>query len=115
MKRRFFKKTIFFIGTLSIIIIALTTNLYAQEIKIRVIKQGAVLKLKPNEESLTIKKLPVGALLNSLESIGEWIKIKLPPDKDGIVITGYIHNSFWLSLSQANQNRKREVVHLLPG
>ena len=76
MKRRFFKKTILFIGLLSIIIIFLTTNFYAQEIKIRVIKQGAVLKLKPNEESLTIKKLPMEALLNSLETIGEWIKIK---------------------------------------
>lgn len=58
------------------------------------IKQGAVLKLKPNEESLTVKNLPLGSVFDVEETLGEWIKIKLPPDKDGIVIIGYIHSSF---------------------
>ena len=67
---------------------------YPKGFKIKVIKEGAVLRLKPNEEALIIKKLPIGGLLEALESIGEWIKIILLPDKDGIAITGYIHNSF---------------------
>jgi len=59
-----------------------------------IVKEGAVLKLKPNENSLEIKKIPLGATLHTEDSISEWFKINLPPDKDGIVITGYIHESF---------------------
>lgn len=71
-----------------------SNNLYAQETKIRVIKNDAVLRLSPDNGSMVIKELPPGALLDAVETIGEWIKVKLPPDKDGIVITGYIHYSF---------------------
>jgi len=59
-----------------------------------VIKEGLVLRLKPNENSLALKNIPPGAKLNVEESMGEWLKINLPPDKDGIVITGYIDKSF---------------------
>jgi len=76
------------------ILIFSSTILYAQEGKIRIIKKNAVLRLKPNEESLIIKHLPLGSEFNIVEIMGKWIKINLPPDKDGIVITGYIHKSF---------------------
>jgi len=69
-------------------------KVFPKEIKIRVIQDGAVLRLKPEEESLIVKKLPVGGQLDAVESFGEWIKVKLPPDKDGIIVTGYIHLSF---------------------
>jgi outer membrane protein W/uncharacterized protein YgiM (DUF1202 family) len=59
-----------------------------------VIKEGLVLRLKPNENSLALKNIPPGAKLNVEESMGDWLKINLPPDKDGIVITGYIDRSF---------------------
>lgn len=82
------------ISVFSIFIIFSTVNLYCQETKIRIIKEDAVLRLKPNSESLIIKKLPLGAVLSVEESIRDWVKIKLPPDKDGVVVTGYIHRSF---------------------
>jgi len=79
---------------LSFIILFLFCSLYSQETKIRVIKKDAVLRLKPNNDSLLIKALPLGAILEVEETLGDWVKVKLPPDKDGIVIIGYVHNSF---------------------
>lgn len=69
--------------------------LYSQEskIKVKIIKDGAPLRLYPDSESLIIEMLPLGAIFEGEEIIGEWIKIKLPPDEEGIVIVGYIHQS----------------------
>lgn len=65
-----------------------------QENKVRVIYEGAVLRLKPNSTSPVIKNLPIGATLDVIESIGEWVRVQLPPDKKGMVIEGYVHRSF---------------------
>lgn len=61
---------------------------------IRIIKKNAVLKVKPGDDAVLIKKLPLGALLEVEEELGEWLKIKLPPDKDGFVLTGFVHKSY---------------------
>jgi len=82
------------LGIFCSILIISSIILSAQEGKIRIIKKDAVLRLKPNEKSLIIKHLPLGSEFNIVEVIGKWIKINLPPDKDGIVIAGYIHRSF---------------------
>jgi hypothetical protein len=62
--------------------------------QVRVIKQNAVLRIKPTNDSVIIKKLPLGALLDVEEELDGWLKIKLPPDQDGFVLTGYLHQSF---------------------
>jgi hypothetical protein len=62
--------------------------------QVRVIKQNAVLRIKPKNGAVIIKKLPLGALLELEEEIGDWLKITLPPDEDGFVLTGYLHQSF---------------------
>jgi hypothetical protein len=62
--------------------------------QVRVIKSNAVLRIKPKNGSVIIKKLPLGALLDVEEVQSDWIKIKLPPDEDGFVLTGYLHQSF---------------------
>jgi len=69
-------------------------GIFCQTNKVRIIKEKAVLKLKPNNESLTIINLPIGGEFDVEETIGEWVKVKLPPDKDGIILTGYISLSF---------------------
>ena len=61
--------------------------------QVRVIKQNAVLRIKPKNGAVIIKKLPLGALLEVEEEIGDWLKITLPPDEDGFVLTGYLHRS----------------------
>jgi hypothetical protein len=66
----------------------------AENNQVRVIKQNAVLRIKPKNDSVIIKKLPLGALVDAEEEQDGWLKIKLPPDQDGFVLTGYLHQSF---------------------
>jgi hypothetical protein len=70
--------------------------------QIRVIKQNAQLLVKPKDGAVVIKKLPLGALLDVEEEMGEWLKISLPPDEDDFVLTGYLHRSF---------TEKASVIH----
>ena len=65
----------------------------AEHDQVRVIKPNAVLRIKPKNDSVIIKKLPLGALLDVEEVLGDWLKIKLPPDEDDFVLTGYLHRS----------------------
>lgn len=61
---------------------------------VRVVKENAVLILEPTKNSQVIKYLPLGAQLEVLENIENWIKVKLAPNKEGIVIVGFIRVSF---------------------
>ena len=70
--------------------------------QIRVIKQNAELRIKPKDGAVVIKKLPLGALLDVEDEIGDWLKISLPPDEDGFILTGYLHRSF---------TEKASVIH----
>lgn len=95
----------------SVIFFATPSYFYSQEAKIRIVKEDAVLRLKPNNESIEIRKLPIGSEFLVEEPLGEWITIKLPPDKDGIIITGYVHNSyveFSGTQSEASKEREKE-------
>jgi hypothetical protein len=86
-----------------------STNLFSQVTKARVVKEDAVLRLKPNNESIIIKRLPIGSEFDVEEILQEWIKIKLPPDKDEIVVTGYVHIGFLdvaIKKSDINQDKK---------
>jgi hypothetical protein len=62
--------------------------------QVRVIKQNAVLQIKPKNGAVVIKKLPLGVLLDVEEEMGDWLKITLPPDEDGFILTGYLLLSF---------------------
>jgi hypothetical protein len=62
--------------------------------QVRVIKQNAVLRIKPKDGAVIITKLPLGALLDVDEEMDDWLKISLPPDEDGFILTGYLHRMF---------------------
>lgn len=62
--------------------------------KVRVVNNNTELKLKPADESLVIMKLPLGSTFDAIDEVGSFIKIKLPPDKNGIIITGYVLSDF---------------------
>jgi hypothetical protein len=62
--------------------------------QVRVIKNSAVLRIKPKNDAVVIKNLPLGVLLEVNEVLGDWLKITLPPDADGFIITGYLLRSF---------------------
>ncbi len=66
----------------------------AENNQVRVVKPNAVLRIKPKNGTVIIKRLPLGALLDVEEELNEWIRIKLPPDEDGFVLTGYLNRSF---------------------
>jgi tetratricopeptide (TPR) repeat protein len=70
--------------------VEIDTSTQTSGIQVRVIKEGAVLKLKPDAKSLTIIKLPLGSLLDVKEILEEWVKVRLLPNQDGIVVVGYI-------------------------
>jgi len=76
-----------------------TSELSQEDKSVRVVNKNAVLRTKPSNEGSIIKSLPLGALLEVEEDLEEWLKIKLPPDKDGFVMIGYIHRSFTESSS----------------
>ncbi len=65
-----------------------------QQVKVRIVKENAILRLQPDEESRVIMELNIGAEFDVSETVAEWIKVVLPPNKDGIIITGYVHKSF---------------------
>jgi len=91
---------------------ASAVSLHAQEAKIRIIKENAVLRLKPSEESVIIKKLPIGAELRVVKTTNDWIMVGMPPDESGVVITGYIHNSyveFEIEPSKAIKKKKQPI------
>ena len=92
MRNKFIKVSIFVCFS-SIMLVFSAVNLYSQETKVRIIKEGAVLRLDPNPESPHIRNLPLGTIIEVEEVVGEWLKVKLPPDERGFVITGYVHRS----------------------
>ena len=69
-------------------------DLTEEHYQVRVIKQNAVLRITPKNGAVVIKKMPLGALLDVEDEIGDWLKISLPPDEDGFVLTGYLLRSF---------------------
>lgn len=106
------KIVLFYMGIFLLFQIFSALNLYGQETKVRVIKEGAVLRLKPESESIIINNLPLGAFLDAEETIGEWVKVKLPPDKNGVVVTGYILSSFveFEKIEKAVEKIQRAIV-----
>lgn len=61
---------------------------------VKVVRENATLMLFEDKESEVIMKIPLGAMLDVELIEREWIKVSLLPNKDGIIITGYVHISF---------------------
>ena len=76
--------------------ILITANLIRAQYsgaKVRVIVETGNVRLKPNLNSTVIKTVPIGSELKVQSKDGEWFLIKLPPDRNGFEITGYVHES----------------------
>jgi len=73
-----------------------TAIVQAETMKIRVIKNANV-RLKPTTESPILATMPAGSILNSLGKFDAWFKVNLPPDDQGIILSGYI----WEDLVEA--------------
>jgi hypothetical protein len=62
----------------------------AQAQTIRIVVESANLHLRPDAESQIISTVPLGAVLELVLRKEDWYWVKLPPDQNGMVISGYI-------------------------
>jgi len=68
-------------------------NGYAGKIKLRVVVEKANVRAKPDLGSPIIRKIPMGAILEAEEQIGEWFKVILSYNKNNVPEIGYVHLS----------------------
>ena len=62
--------------------------------KMQVILEKANIRVEPDFKSEIIRQVQLGIGLQSIAKLGEWYLVNLPPDEEGIIISGYIHQSF---------------------
>jgi opacity protein-like surface antigen len=61
--------------------------------KITIKVRKANIRLMPSLKSDVIHQLPFGVDLKPLAKSGNWYRVNLPPNPDGIILSGYIHDS----------------------
>lgn len=62
--------------------------------KIQVILEKTNIRAEPDFISEVIHQVQLGISLQAVGKAGEWYLVNLPPDEEGIIISGYIHQSF---------------------
>jgi hypothetical protein len=85
--------------------------------EVEVILEQANVRAKPNFESQVLQQIKVGMTLLSIAKEGEWYKVTLPPDEQGNVVIGYVHQSFVEPLHKeeaAKAAAKEQVVPPAP-
>ena len=60
---------------------------------LRVIAEKARIRAEFDRESQIIQEVSSSTELLAIGKTGEWYRVNLPPDKDGIVLLGYIHEN----------------------
>jgi hypothetical protein len=78
---------------LVLLVLVLGVLAFAEDQKVRVIASQANIRLKADLQSTVLSRVPLGGILDVLKKEGEWYFVKLPPDAQGVVVTGYIHQS----------------------
>lgn len=99
------RKVILFLGIFAFMISVFT---FGTELKLRVIAKKANVRLSPTTKSEILSNVPLGATLNSNSKEGNWFKVELPPDKNGFVVSGYIHESTVKVVKKPNKLMKSE-------
>jgi hypothetical protein len=61
---------------------------------IQVLLEKTNIRAEPNFISEIIHQVQLGISLQAVGKAGEWYFVNLPPDEEGIIISGYIHQSF---------------------
>jgi hypothetical protein len=62
--------------------------------KIQVLLEKTNIRAEPNFTSEVIHQVQLGISLRAVGKAGEWYLVNLPPDEEGLIISGYIHQSF---------------------
>ena len=62
--------------------------------KIQVLLEKTNIRAEPDLISEVIHQVQLGISLQAVGKAGEWYLVNLPPDEEGLIISGYIHQSF---------------------
>ncbi len=62
--------------------------------KIQVILERTNIRAEPDFISEVIHQVQLGISVQAVGKAGEWYFVNLPPDEEGLIISGYIHQSF---------------------
>jgi len=84
------KEAFFFFLVVLLLLISLSQ---AQEMKIKVSAHKAELRLEPDPSSPVISVVSSGFIIQFIRKTDGWYFVELPPNKEGYVIAGYIHQS----------------------
>jgi len=87
------KRHVVFFTLLIISVVFLVGMGEAAKIKLRVKISKADVRLRADAGSMVIAQVPLGAILDSEGKTGEWFIVKLPADKKGFIVSGYVHES----------------------
>lgn len=93
---------------LLLFVLVTTTFVFSEVLKIRVIASAANIRLKPTVQSAILLTAPLGAVLDVIRQEESWYFVQLPPNKDGIVVTGFIHQSVVEVIEATNEIKKVE-------
>jgi opacity protein-like surface antigen len=72
--------------------------------KITIKVRKANIRLMPSLKSAVIHQLPFGVDLKPLAKSENWYRVNLPPNPDGIILSGYIHDSI------VNETFEKQVI-----
>jgi hypothetical protein len=90
-KNRFQLVVLFCLGVFFLFPMAMDGR--AEKVKLRVIVQSGQIRLKPDVDSLAIREVRMGTILDSEAKEGAWYKINLPLAEGQLNVVGFIQES----------------------
>ena len=70
--------------------------------KIQVMLEKTNIRARPDFISEIIIQVRLGISVQAVGKAGEWYLVNLPPDEEGLIISGYIHQSFVQEIQEKN-------------
>lgn len=97
------KGEVVFLTLLCILCLSLYVKSEATDLKVRVLVDNANIRLRAASTSPVVGNVPIGTILESEGIFGEWYRVKLPPNEEGFVVIGYIHQELVESLGETKE------------
>lgn len=70
------------------------------DLKVQVTVRVANIRLKPSLDSPVIGKATKGQVFKVIRRISDWYSIELPPDPEGMLLSGFIHQSVVMEVGE---------------
>ena len=86
--------------------------------KLKVKATMAFIRLRADDKSQAVGRVPSGTVLDLLSKKGEWYRINLPLDRGGLLLSGYIHQSLVEEIGDEKKDRvlkSRLISEAAPG